>query len=74
MSRSSTKARKERKRERREKEERVTLAPEDALDIIDDDLPDGAYWALMEEMTGMDADAATALIMKAREHWFVDQE
>lgn len=54
MSRSSTKARKERKRERREKEERVTLAPEDALNIIDDDLPDGAYWAMMEEMTGMD--------------------
>ncbi len=34
-----------------------------------DDLADLAVDDLVE-MTGMDADAATALIMKAREHWF----
>ena len=37
-----------------------------------DDLADLAVDDLVD-MTGMEADAATALIMKAREHWFSEE-
>lgn len=26
----------------------------DAVDLVDDDLPDGAYWAMVSEMSGVD--------------------
>jgi hypothetical protein len=53
MSKPSQKKRRARQRARKVAE-RVHLDPATAFDIIDDDLPDGAYWAMMEEMTGMD--------------------
>lgn len=36
----------------RPSQERPLLDIETALEIVDDDLPDGAYWAVLEEMTG----------------------
>jgi hypothetical protein len=53
MGKPSKKKRNQRQR-RRHEQEGPRLDPGDAIDLIDDDLPDGAYWALMEEMTGMD--------------------
>lgn len=26
----------------------------DAMDLVDDDMPDGAYWAMVAEMSGVD--------------------
>lgn len=26
----------------------------DAMELVDDDLPDGAYWAMVHEMAGLD--------------------
>ena len=56
---------------RRRRKHRAEAPPftdlETALDIIDDDLPDGAYWALLEEMTGMDpGEVAEAIERKER--------
>jgi hypothetical protein len=53
MGKPSKKKRNQRQRQRQE-QEGPRLDPGDAFDLIDDDLPDGAYWAMMEEMTGMD--------------------
>ena len=33
----------------------MTLTVEQALDVVPDDLPDGAWWAMMQELTGLDA-------------------
>ena len=33
----------------------MTLSVEQALDVVPDDLPDGAWWAMMQELTGLDA-------------------
>lgn len=62
MSRSSRKARLRRRQRMQEANEAPRMSIDDAMDIIDDDLPDGAYWALLEEMTGCEpADVAEYL-------------
>lgn len=44
------------------------LSVRDALDIVDEDLPDGAWMAVLEEMTGLDAgDIAAELQRIAKE-------
>lgn len=35
------------------KRKKLTVAQ--ALEVVDDDLPDGAWWATLEELTGLDA-------------------
>lgn len=56
-----------RRRRKQRSAERPLMDLETALDIIDDDLPDGAYWALLEEMTGMDpGEVAEAIERKER--------
>ena len=43
------------KRRRRNRKQPARINPSDAVAIVDDmDLPDGAYMAMLEEMTGMD--------------------
>lgn len=38
------------------------LSVRDALEVVDDDMSDGAYFAMMEELTGLDAvDLVTAM-------------
>lgn len=40
---------------KRKKAEEVKMSAQDAMDLCDDmDLPDGAYWAMVEEMSGCD--------------------
>lgn len=31
-----------------------TMPFRDAMDLVDDDLPDGAYWAMAHEMAGLE--------------------
>jgi len=31
----------------------MKLSPEEALEVMEDDAPDGSFWAQMEELTGM---------------------
>lgn len=43
-----------------------TMSIETALEIVDDDLPDGAYFQMLSDLTGMDAgEVADALAPKA---------
>jgi hypothetical protein len=38
---------------KRKKKEEVKMSAEDAMDLADSmDLPDGAYWAMVEELSG----------------------
>jgi hypothetical protein len=37
---------------KREPKQRMKVR--DAMDLVDDDLPDGAYWAMVSEMSGVD--------------------
>lgn len=30
------------------------MSVKDAMDLVDDDMPDGAYWAMVAEMSGVD--------------------
>ena len=52
---------------------RTKQGAERSGEVVRDDLADLAIDELTE-LTGQTADEAKALIMKAREHWFADQE
>jgi hypothetical protein len=42
---------------KRKAQEDVKMSAQDAMDLCDDmDLPDGAYWAMVEEMSGCTPD------------------
>lgn len=30
------------------------MSMSDSMDLVDDDMPDGAYWAMVHEMAGLD--------------------
>jgi hypothetical protein len=46
---------------------RIFMDP-DLADSIAEDLPDGAYWAMMEELTGMEPAELVQPLMKRRPH------
>lgn len=40
------------------------MSVKDAYDALDDDLPDGAYWAMFQEMTGLSMEAIAEKLVK----------
>jgi hypothetical protein len=54
-------------RRRKAEPERSYLDP-DLASVIADDLPDGAYWAMMEELTGMEPADLVEPMTKRRPH------
>lgn len=40
-----------------------------ALEIVDDDLPDGAYWAMLEEVAGLEPGDAAQMIGEDPEYF-----
>lgn len=40
------------------------MSVKDVYDTLDDDLPDGAWWAMMQEMTGLSIEAIAEKLVK----------
>lgn len=49
---------------KRRKKKRSAMSVADALKVVDDDLPDGAWMAMLEELTGLDAGDVSAELAK----------
>lgn len=42
------------KNKKAKKQSQPRMKIRDAMDLVDDDMPDGAYWAMISEMSGVD--------------------